>query len=78
VLSPDHVIGAGCGFQLGKIKPEICPKRGWRLSGIGTFGVVARVQEVAVRLGELLAGADLIHYTMCASEKVEEEAIRKA
>jgi hypothetical protein len=48
------------------------------LGGVGTFGVVACVQEVAVTLGELLADADLIHYTMGASEKDEEEAIRKA
>jgi hypothetical protein len=48
------------------------------LGGVGTFGVVACVQEVAVTPGELLADADLIHYTMGASEKDEEEAIRKA
>jgi hypothetical protein len=48
------------------------------LGGVGTFGVVACVQEVAVTRGELLADADLIHYTMGASEKDEEEAIRKA
>ena len=36
------------------------------------------MQEVAVTPGELLADADLIHYTMGASEKDEEEAIRKA
>jgi len=53
------------------------PKRGWRLGGVGTFGVVACVQEVAVTPGELLADADLIHYTMGASEKDEEEAIRR-
>jgi hypothetical protein len=40
--------------------------------------VVACVQEVAVTPGELLAGADLIHYTMGASEEDEEEAIRKS
>jgi hypothetical protein len=34
-----------------RVKPEICPKRGWRLSGAGTFGVVACVQEVAVTPG---------------------------
>src|ERR1017187_8761994 len=56
----------------------ICPKRGWRLGGVGTFGVVACVQEVTVTPGELLADADLIHYTMGASEKDEEKAIRKA
>jgi hypothetical protein len=33
-----------------------------------TFGVVACVQEVAVTPGELLADADLIHYTMGARE----------
>jgi hypothetical protein len=44
----------------------------------GTFGVVACVQEVPVTPGELLADADLIHYTVGASKKVEEEAIRKA
>jgi phage shock protein A len=48
------------------------------LGGVGTFGVVACVQEVTVTPGELLADADLIHYTMGASEKDEEEAIRKA
>ena len=47
------------------------------MGGVGTFGVVACVQEVAVTPGELLADADLIHYTMGACEK-EEEAIRKA
>jgi hypothetical protein len=52
-----------------RVKPEICPKRGWRLGGVGTFGVVAYVQEVTVSPGELLADADLIHYTMGASEK---------
>jgi hypothetical protein len=36
------------------------------------------VQEVAVTPGELPADADLIHYTVGASEKDEEEAIRKA
>ena len=47
------------------------------MGGVGTFGVAACVQEVAVTLGELLAGPDLIHYnTKGASEK--EEAIRKA
>jgi hypothetical protein len=39
------------------------------LGGVGRFGVVACVQEVPVTPGELLADADLIHYTMCASEK---------
>jgi hypothetical protein len=48
------------------------------LGGVGTVGVVACVQEVTVTPGELLADADLIHYTMGASEKDEEEAIRKA
>jgi hypothetical protein len=48
------------------------------LGGVGTFGLVACVQEVAVTPGELLADADLIHYTVGASEKDEEEAIRKA
>jgi hypothetical protein len=47
------------------------------LGGAGTFGLVACVQEVAVTPGELLADADLIHYTMGASEKDEEEVIRK-
>ena len=36
------------------------------------------MQEVTVTPGKLLADADLIHCTMGASEKVEEEAIRKA
>jgi hypothetical protein len=48
------------------------------LGGVGTFGVVACVQEVAVTPGELLADADLIDYTVSASEKDEEEAIGKA
>jgi hypothetical protein len=63
---------------LNGVRPEICPKRGWRLDGVGTFGVVACVQEVTVTPGESLADADLIHYTMGVSEKDEEEAIRKA
>ena len=46
------------------------------MGGVGTLGVVACVQEVAVTPGELLADADLIDYTMGASEK--EEAIGKA
>ncbi len=61
-----------------RVKPKICPKRGWRLGRVGTFGVVACVREVTVTPGELLADADLIDYTMGASEKDEEEAIRKA
>jgi hypothetical protein len=48
------------------------------LGGGGTFGVVACVQEVAATPGELVADADLIHYTTGASEKDQEEAIRKA
>ena len=48
------------------------------MGDVGTFGVVACVQEVAVTPGELLADADLIHYDMGASEKDEEEATRKA
>ena len=36
------------------------------------------MQEVALTPGELLADADLIHYRMGASEKDDEEAIRKA
>ena len=48
------------------------------MGGVGTFGVVACVQEVAVTPGELLADADLIHYTRGAFEKDAEEAIRKA
>ncbi len=48
------------------------------MGGVGTFGIVACVQEVAVTPGELLADADLIHYTRGASEEDEEEAIRKA
>ena len=48
------------------------------MAGVGTFGVVACVQEVAVTPGELLADADLIHYTRGASEKDEEEAICEA
>jgi hypothetical protein len=48
------------------------------LGGVGTFGVFACVQEVTVTPGELLADAHLVHYTMGASEKDEEEATRKA
>ena len=48
------------------------------MGGVVPFGVVACVQEVAVTPGELLADADHIHYRMGASEKEEEEAIRKA
>jgi hypothetical protein len=48
------------------------------LAGVGTSGVVACVQKVAVMPGELLADADLIRYTMSTSEKDDEEAIRKA
>jgi hypothetical protein len=48
------------------------------LGGVGAFGVVACVQEVAVTPGELLADAVLIHYTMGASEKDEDDAILKA
>jgi hypothetical protein len=48
------------------------------LGGVGTFGAVGCVQEVAVAAGELLADADLIHYTLGASEKDEQEVIRKA
>jgi hypothetical protein len=48
------------------------------LGGVGRFGVVACVQEVAVTPDELLADAEIIHYTLGASEKDDEEAIRKA
>ena len=48
------------------------------MGSVGTFGVDACVQEIAVTPGELLADADFIHYTMGASQKDEEEAIRKA
>jgi len=48
------------------------------LGGVGTFGVFACVQEVAVTPGELLADADLIDYTMGGSEKDEEDAIGRA
>ena len=42
------------------------------MGGVGTFGAVACVQELAVTPGELLADADLIHYTTGASgEKAE-------
>ena len=43
------------------------------MGGVGRFGVVACVQEVTATPGELLADADLIHYTMGASEKDEDE-----
>ena len=39
------------------------------MGGVGTFEAIACVQEVAVMPGELLADADLIHYTVGASEK---------
>ena len=39
------------------------------MGGVAKFGVVACVQDVAVTPGELLADADLIHYTLGASEK---------
>ena len=39
----------------------ICPRRGWRLGGVGPFGVVACGQAAAVTTGELLADAELIH-----------------
>ena len=48
------------------------------MGGVGRFGGVACVQEVAVTPGELPADADLIHYTMGASEKDDKEAISKA
>jgi hypothetical protein len=46
------------------------------LGGVGTFGVVACVQEVTVTPGELLADADLIHCRMGASQKDGAEAVR--
>ena len=48
------------------------------MGGVGRFGVVACVQEVTVTPGELLADADLIHCARGASERAEEEAVRKA
>ena len=48
------------------------------MGSVRTFGIVAYVQEVAVTPGELLADADLTHYTLGASKKDEKEAIRKA
>jgi hypothetical protein len=48
------------------------------LGGVDEFGVLAYGQELAVTLGEVLAGAYLIHHTMGDSEKDEEETIRKA
>ena len=48
------------------------------MGGVGTLGVVACGQEVAVTPGELLADADLIDCTMGVSEQAEEEAIGKA
>jgi hypothetical protein len=48
------------------------------LGGVATLGVVACVQKVAVTPGELLTDTGLIYYTVSASEKDEEEAIRKA
>ena len=57
MFPPDAVHRGECAdsFWLERgVKPEICPKRGWRLGGVGTFGVVACVQEVAVTPGELL------------------------
>jgi hypothetical protein len=57
---------------------QFLPQEGLALGRRCTFGVVACVQEVAVTSGELLADAELIHCTMGASEKDEEEAIRRA
>jgi hypothetical protein len=54
-----------------RVKPEICPKRGWRLGGDGPFGDVAWVQDVAVTPGELLADADLIRYTSRGLPRVD-------
>ena len=48
------------------------------MGGVGTFGFVACVQEVAVTPGELLADADLINYTRGASEKDEGTRLRGA
>ncbi len=42
-------------------RSAICPRRGWRLGGVGPFGVVACGQAAAVTTGELLADAELIH-----------------
>jgi hypothetical protein len=75
---PAPAVATTAGGCISRGQPEIRPKRGWRLGGVGKFGVVACVQEAAVTPGELLADADLIHYTRGASEKDEEEAIRKA
>ena len=41
-----------------RVKLEICQKRGWRLCGVGMFGVIACAQEVAGTPGELLADAE--------------------
>jgi hypothetical protein len=46
------------------------------LGRVGTFGVVACVQEAVAKPGDLLAAADPIHYTMGASEKDEERSMR--
>ena len=40
------------------------------MDGVGTFGVFACVQEMAVSPGELLAGADLIHYTVGVPRRI--------
>ncbi len=48
------------------------------MGGVGTFRVVGCVQEVTVTPGELLADADLIHYTVGASEKDEGTRLRGA
>ena len=52
------------------------PQEG-RLGGVGMFGVFTCVQEVAVTPGELLADAGLIHYTMGASGKDDEDSMGK-
>jgi hypothetical protein len=59
-------------------KGRFAPRGAGAWAAVARSGVVACVQEVTVTPGELLADADLIHYTMGASEKDEEETIRKA
>jgi hypothetical protein len=61
-----------------KGQPVDLPQEGLALGRRWHIRGCCLVQEVAVTPGELLADADLIHYTRGASEKAEEEAIGKA
>jgi hypothetical protein len=47
------------------------PQAGLAVGGVGTFGVVACGQEVAVTPDELVADADLIHQGKSRKQKAE-------